>query len=159
MNKILYAFALASVLGLSSCSDFLDQKSPSEMTADNTYASIYYTGLRINKLYGGMGQDRTYGQDFAILTGMNTDCELVDGLGSNATDRTSERGNMNYNTDPGWSKLADEWNAMYGIIEDANQIIEGIKKVKDSQKVAQTKRPWSDTWAKLLLSVLWFISI
>lgn len=128
MNKILYAFALASVLGLSSCSDFLDQKSPSEMTADNTYASIYYTGLRINKLYGGMGQDRTYGQDFAILTGMNTDCELVDGLGSNATDRTSERGNMNYNTDPGWSKLADEWNAMYGIIEDANQIIEGIKK-------------------------------
>jgi hypothetical protein len=30
MNKILYAFALAGVLGLSSCSDFLDQTSPSE---------------------------------------------------------------------------------------------------------------------------------
>ena len=54
MNKILYAFALAGVLGLSSCSDFLDQTSPSEMTAENTYASPYYTNLRVNKLYGGM---------------------------------------------------------------------------------------------------------
>lgn len=56
MNKILYAFALAGVLGLSSCSDFLDQTSPSEMTAENTYASPYYTNLRVNKLYGGMAQ-------------------------------------------------------------------------------------------------------
>ena len=49
MNKILYAFALAGVLGLSSCSDFLDQTSPSEMTAENTYTSPYYTNLRVNK--------------------------------------------------------------------------------------------------------------
>ena len=127
MNKIFYAFALASVLGLSSCSDFLDQTSPSEMTADNTYASPYYTGLRINKLYGGMGVDRAYVQDFTFKACLNSDIELVDGIGNTATDRTSERGNMNYNSDPGWSQLSGEWDAMYGIIEDANQIIEGIR--------------------------------
>ena len=74
MNKILYAFALAGVLGLSSCSDFLDQTSPSEMTAENTYASPYYTNLRVNKLYGGMGQDRTYAQDLSIVWNLNSDC-------------------------------------------------------------------------------------
>ena len=127
MNKILYAFALAGVLGMSSCSDFLDQTSPSEMTADNTYASPYYTNLRVNKLYGGMGQDRTYSQDLAIVWGLNSDCELVDGLGNNATNTSNERGNMNYNMDPGWSKISGVWDAEYGIIEDANQIIEGIR--------------------------------
>jgi starch-binding outer membrane protein, SusD/RagB family len=127
MNKILYAFALAGVLGLSSCSDFLDQTSPSEMTAENTYASPYYTNLRVNKLYGGMAQDRTYAQDLSIVWNLNSDCELIDGLGSNATNTSSERGNMNYNMDPGWSKISGVWDAEYGIIEDANQIIEGIR--------------------------------
>lgn len=127
MNKIFYAFALAGVLGLSSCSDFLDQTSPSEMTADNTYASPYYTSLRVNKLYGAMGQDRTYAGDFTIKACLNSDIELVDGIGNTATDKTSERGNMNYNSDPGWSQLSGEWDAMYGIIEDANQIIEGVR--------------------------------
>ena len=121
MNKILYAFALAGVLGLSSCSDFLDQNSPSEMTAENTYASPYYTNLRVNKLYGGMAQDRTYAQDLSIVWNLNSDCELIDGLGSNATNTSSERGNMNYNMDPGWSKISGVWDAEYGIIEDANQ--------------------------------------
>lgn len=116
MNKILYAFALAGVLGLSSCSDFLDQTSPSEMTAENTYASPYYTNLRINKLYGGMAQDRTYAQDLSIVWNLNSDCELIDGLGSNATNTSSERGNMNYNMDPGWSKISGVWDAEYGII-------------------------------------------
>ena len=34
---------------------------------------------------------------------------------------------MNYNMDPGWSKISGVWDAEYGIIEDANQIIEGIR--------------------------------
>lgn len=97
------------------------------MTAENTYASPYYTNLRVNKLYGGMGQDRTYAQDLSIVWNLNSDCELIDGLGSNATNTSNERGNMNYNMDPGWSKISGVWDAEYGIIEDANQIIEGIR--------------------------------
>ena len=42
-----------------------------------------------------MAQDRTYAQDLSIVWNLNSDCELIDGLGSNATNTSSERGNMN----------------------------------------------------------------
>ena len=75
------------------------------------HISPYYTNLRVNKLYGGMGQDRTYAQDLSIVWNLNSDCELIDGLGSNATHTSNERGNMNYNMDPGWSKISGVWDA------------------------------------------------
>ena len=127
MKKILSIIAIAAgALISTSCSDFLDQTSPSEHTDTDTWESTYYTGLRVNKLYGAMGQDRTYSQDLAIVWNMNSDIELVDGLGTNAT-AVSERGAMNYNMDPGWTKINDLWTAMYGIIEDANVNIANIR--------------------------------
>lgn len=129
MNKIFYRSALvvAGIMALSSCSDFLDQTSPSESGTEQVYNSIYQTGLTINKIYGGLAQDRTYAQDLAIVWNLNSDCELVDGLGDNATNTSSERGNMNYNTDPGWSKISGVWDALYGIVENANLSIDGIR--------------------------------
>ena len=87
MKKIfsIITIAVGALLGTTSCSDFLDQQSPSEHTDADVWESTYYTGLRINKLYGAMGQDRTYSQDLAIVWNMNSDVELVDGLGTNAT--------------------------------------------------------------------------
>lgn len=127
MKKILSIIALtAGVMGLYSCSDFLDQDSPSEHTDDNTWTSTYYTGLRVNKVYGGLAQDRTYAQDIPIKWGTNSDCELVDGLGETAYASTY-RGVGNYNVTPGFTNLGGSWDAMYGIIEDANLNIEGIR--------------------------------
>ena len=116
----------AGVLGMSSCSDFLDQTSPSELTSETISQSTYYTGLTVNKIYGGLTQDATYSQYIPIIWGLNSDCELVDGLGDDATNATSERGNMNYNANPGWSRLAQVWDAMYGVIENANLTIEMV---------------------------------
>ncbi|MGI6232224.1 MAG: RagB/SusD family nutrient uptake outer membrane protein [Prevotella sp.] len=128
MKKIFPVAVLsAGMLVLASCSDFLDQKSPSEQDTENVYNSEYYTSLQINKIYGQLTQDRTYSQDFAFIYLMNSDCELVDGLGSDATNTSSERGNMNYNSDPGWSKLSNSWTAMYDVIEQANLAIDGIE--------------------------------
>lgn len=128
MKKIFSIVTLAAgIVGMSSCSDFLDQTSPSEQTDETVWNSTYYTGLRVNKVYGGLGQDRTYSQDLAIVWNMNSDIELVDGLGNDATNTSSERGNMNYNMVPGWGRLADVWTAMYGVIEDANLNIAGIR--------------------------------
>lgn len=127
MKKIFsVALLAASVAAFSSCSDFLDQKSKSEISNSGVYSSAYYTGLRINKIYGGLTQDRTYSQDLAIVWNLNSDVELVDGLGDDATNTGSERGNMNYNMNPGWSKISGVWDAIYGVIEDANDAIEGI---------------------------------
>lgn len=127
MKSILSIIALAAgVAGLSSCSDFLDQESPSDLRDANTWTSSYYTGLRVNKVYGGLAQDRTYAQDIPIKWGLNSDCELVDGLGETAYASTY-RGVGNYNVTPGFANLSGSWNAMYGIIEDANLNIEGIR--------------------------------
>lgn len=127
MKKILSIMALTCAFGMSSCSDFLDQKSESDMDGDVVFDSEYYTGLRVNKLYGALAQDRTYSQDIPIKWGSNTDCELVDGLGQNAYNETHYRGVGNYNVNPGFGNLNGSWTAMYGIIEDANINIEGIQ--------------------------------
>lgn len=129
MNNIFSKASLlvAGVLAMSSCSDFLDQSSPSEQGTEQVYNSLYYTELAINKLYGGLTQDRTYSQDLAIVWNLNSDCELVDGLGDNAYNTSSERGNMNYNADPGWSKISGVWDALYGVVENANLAIDGIR--------------------------------
>lgn len=127
MENIIKLLALAAgVAGMSSCSDFLEQTAPSELNDNTVYNSTYYTGLRVNKIYGGLAQDQTYSQYIPIIWGLNSDCELVDGLGADADNTTSERGNMNYNASPSWGNLAKLWDAMYGIIEDANLTLEGI---------------------------------
>ena len=129
MKKIFSIFALAlGVLGLTGCSDFLDQQSPSELTGDVVFESPYYTQLRVNQVYGKLTNDRSYSQDLSIVWVMNSDIELVDGLGDNAYNTSSERGAMNYNLDPGWSKIGDVWTMLYGIIEDCNLNIDGIRK-------------------------------
>ena len=128
MKKIFSIIAVSmGFFGMTSCSDFLDQNSPSELTDATVWESTYYTELRVNKLFGGMMQDRTYSQDLGIVWRMNSDCELVDGLGSNAYNTSSERGGMNYNLDPGWSRVSDVWTNLYSIIEDANLNIKGIR--------------------------------
>lgn len=127
MNKILSVLTLsAGLMCITSCSDFLDTSSESNKTADDAYNSVYFTGQRINAIYGDMINDRAYIQDIPIKWGSNTDCELVDGLGSNATNTTHYRGVGNYNADPGFSAFAGEWNQLYKTIEDCNECIEGI---------------------------------
>lgn len=135
MKKIFSIIAIAvGVTAFTSCSDFLDQKSESELNTENVYNSEYYTSTVINKIYGGLTQDRTYSQDFTFIYNVNSDIELVDGLGGDVTNSSSERGNMNYNSNPGWSKLKDSWTYMYGVIENCNLAINGIKNssIKDN---------------------------
>lgn len=128
MKKIFSIIALsAGVFALSSCNDFLDQAAETEHSSEEVFNSTFYTEGRINKLYGGMTQDRTYSQDLAFTWNMNSDIELVDGLGSSAYDTGRERGNMNYNYSTGWANFNTVWTALYGIIEDANLNIEGIR--------------------------------
>lgn len=128
MKKILKLFVLGiGIFGMSACSDFLDQTSPSKFNDDEVFNSTYYTSLFLNKVYGGLTEDQTYAQYIPIVWGLNSDCELVDGLGEDAGNTSSERGNMNYNTNAGWANISKLWDAMYSIIENANITIEGIE--------------------------------
>lgn len=128
MKHIIKTFCLAiGILSTTSCSDFLDQTAPSELPQNSVFESVAYTGFAINKLYGDMAQDETYSQYLPIIWGLNSDCELVDGLGSDTQNTAHNRGAMNYNVSPGWSDIAKMWDAMYGIIENANLAINGIE--------------------------------
>ena len=130
MKKILLLTALAvGTLTITSCSDFLDQTSPSEMNSNVVYNSPYYTGLRVNKLYAGMVDgDRTYDQDISVYWGTCTDVETRgNALGADAYNGTNSSGACNYNAAPTYADLANTWDDMYAIIEDANLIIEGIR--------------------------------
>lgn len=127
MKKILSALVLATgMVSMTSCDDFLDQKSPSELSKGNVFNSEYYTSTVINQIYGDLTNDRTYSQDWGILYGLGTDCELVDGLGSTAT-AASERGYFNYNFGGEYANCANMWTNMYAAIEDANLAIDGIE--------------------------------
>lgn len=128
MKKIYHTILLTStILVMAGCSDFLDQKSASDLDGDNVFNSAYYTELVLNEGYGSLTLDATYSQYIPIIWGLNSDCELVDGLGNDATNTSSERGNMNYYASPGWSNLSSLWNAMYSIIETANTVVEGVE--------------------------------
>lgn len=131
MKKIVTICAITTgMLGMVSCSDFLSQESASELSAGNTYGSEYYTGLRVNQIYGGLTQDQTYSQYMNIVWTLNSDIELVDGLGSDATNTGNERGNMNFNASPSWNRISSLWDKAYAVIEDCNDVIEGINSSK-----------------------------
>ena len=131
MKKIFSLMALSiGLIGISSCSDFLDQNSPSEMNNTTVYNSAYYTGLRVNKIYGAMGQDQTYSQDFGITVNLNTDIELSNAIGfsgNGSVYAASARGAGHYNFTNSWSRFADQWTRMYAIIEDCNDVITGVR--------------------------------
>ena len=128
MKKIFRNFLLGivSIGMMNSCSDFLDQTSPSHLPAETVYNSLDYANNVLNKVYGELTIDQTYSQYFGIIWNTNSDYELIDGIGATAEDTSSDRGNMNYNQNPGWANLARAWDSMFSVIEYTNQIVSGI---------------------------------
>ena len=128
MKNIFKAIILgAGVVSFASCSDFLDQTSPSEITTQTACESAENANLILNKVYGELTKGETYTQYVSMHWATNSDIELIDGLGEgNVSNTTSERGNMNYNANPGWGNLSKGWNAMYSAIEYANMLVDGV---------------------------------
>ena len=146
MKNIFKSIFLAGATGmvmLTSCSDFLDQSSPSEMFPENVYNTESYTKQVLNRVYAGLVLDHTYGCRIPLNLAMNTDVELVDALTETTVTADSERGLCNYNP-TNWNRLPTNWSEMYEIIENANLVIEGI---------------CATIWVRHSLCVRWFSSI
>ena len=142
-NKNIFKALLISGLLLgttTSCSDFLDQQSPSEHTPDAVATSPYYTSLVLNKAYGELTEEGIYGQLMGITLGTNSDIELIDGQDASATSQTnSERGACNFNMVAGsWSKIQTTWDKLYEGIEYSNNVIELVNNF-DTQSGNETK--------------------
>ena len=127
MKKIIEILIIGmGIWGLTSCSDFLDQSSPSEMTSGTVFKSVTYAQEALNKVYADLVIDHTYGCRIPLNFSMNTDIELVDYLGNEPASNINERGLCNYYASAGWNRMDSNWETLYAIIENANEAIEGI---------------------------------
>ena len=102
IKSILLGTGLFSLL---SCSDFLDQSSPSELKGENVFNSVVYTEQALNKVYADLTYDHTYGSRIPINFGNNTDIELANATKQSEVHQNSERGLGNYYLSKGWDKL------------------------------------------------------
>lgn len=142
-TKYLLAALAVGAMTFTSCTDFLDQKSESELSGENVYENEYFTQLRINNVYGKLTTDRTYSQDMSVTFGCNTDVECIDGNYKGGThNAASYRGwgnyyNTSFATD---AKSNSMWTEFYGIVEQCNLIIDGIENSKKYQSGSKTMK-------------------
>lgn len=129
------------LLGLFSCSDFLDQSSPSELKGENVFNSVVYTEQALNKVYADLTYDHTYGSRIPINFGNNTDIELANATKPTEVHQNSERGLGNYYLSKGWDKLDTNWERCFAIIENANIVIDGIRNSKLLEEGTTTRKP------------------
>lgn len=139
--KLILGIGLVSLA--TSCSDFLDQSSPSEMT--DPFKKVSDAQNVLNKVYAGLTVDNTYGCRLPLNFSTNSDIELVDALDQETTHSNNERGACNYNATPGWDKLDKNWSAMFEIAENATTVIEGVNnsdilKSGNKSDIAEMKR-------------------
>lgn len=139
--KLILGIGLVSLA--TSCSDFLDQSSPSEMT--DPFQKKGDAKNVLNKVYAGLTVDNTYGCRLPLNFSTNSDIELVDALDEQTTHSNNERGACNYNATSGWDKLDKNWSAMFEIAENATTVIEGVDKSDiltsgSSSDIAEMKR-------------------
>ena len=114
-----------SALAITSCNDWLDTKSDSQLDESALYTSVESIKLATYGVYADLC-DEPYTQLMTIHQGAGTDIELIDGIGQTATG-DNERGGLNYNATTSWAKLGVLWEKQYKTIEDCNRIVDGIK--------------------------------
>lgn len=125
----------ATICAVSSCSDFLDQKSPSDTDAGNVWNSVYYTQNVLNKAYGLLCEDYTYSQVLAYTFMANSDIEWANAYGeANAKAQGKGRDLNNYYVanDATFEKLKSAWDHLYEGIENCNLIIDGLANVNEN---------------------------
>lgn len=137
MKKIINNILLggAVLLTASSCSDFLDQKSPSKIDANTVWESSYYTQNVLNKAYSLLCRDATYSQNLCYTFMVNSDVEFSNAFGeTNAKQQGKGRDLNNYYvaSDATFEKLKNTWDEIYESIEYCNYIVNGLADINSS---------------------------
>lgn len=133
-NKKFLAVLMIGGLALTSCNDFLDQQPATSYTASEIFNNEALTARYMENIYSELTGD-LYSTQLPILFGVNSDVELIDGLGAN-TSAANERGYMNYNTSNAkeWTTNDRLYGNLYQVIGECNAVIEGINasSIKDN---------------------------
>ena len=136
ISKI-YHIALASifVFGLSSCSDFLTEKAPSNLTPESFYTIPDHAEAAIASTYADL---RFIGNGAGIFS---TNWQLLEALTGTSTTETAQNSDLNnlYGlVHDGYTiHLVNYWGGLYKVIAQANQVlakVPGIKPMDEKQR-------------------------
>ena len=126
MNKRFAYIVLAGLLtAFSSCDDFLDVAPNSGFSEEYVYNSATEMRSAVNGIYSLMTESNAYGRNIESSFNPNTDVEMS--AVSTSTRSVDGRDIPCYDPTPTWSTLNNTWNAMYEIINFANDVIQGIE--------------------------------
>ena len=142
-NIKLATVLLAGSLALCGCNDFLDTSSDTQLKADQVFNSVEKTEYLLNGTYGLL-TGNIYSSYMTTIFCNNSDVELVDEGKDTKIDVDNFRGYMNYVNMTGaksYNAITTLWNNAYAIIENCNEIIEGLNgsALKDDAKMKQFK--------------------
>ncbi|NIJ51240.1 RagB/SusD family nutrient uptake outer membrane protein [Dyadobacter arcticus] len=142
----------AILLGPTSCSDFLDEKDPSNLTPESFYTIPDHAEAAVAATYSGL---RFYGDGAGIFSANWQLLEAVTGTATTETGQNSDLNNLYSLTyDGNTAHINNWWNGLYRLIANANLALEKIPTIPflapatDAQKVkligeARFLRAWA----------------
>lgn len=125
----------AVLIGPSSCSDFLSEQAPSNLTPDNFYTIPDHAEAALASVYADL---RFMGDGAGIFS---SNWQLLEALTGTSTTETAQNSDLNnlYGLvhDGNTAHVVNYWNGLYKVIAQANQVIDkvpGITTMPDAQK-------------------------
>jgi hypothetical protein len=114
----------AVLLGPTSCSDFLDEKDPSNLTPESFYTIPDHAEAAVAATYAGL---RFYGDGAGIFSANWQLLEAVTGTATTETGQNSDLNNLYSLTyDGNTAHINNWWNGLYRVIANANLALEKI---------------------------------
>lgn len=144
------------LLGPTGCSDFLDEKDPSNLTPDSFYTIPDHAEAAVAATYAGL---RFYGESAGIFSANWQLLEAVTGTATTETGQNSDLNNLYSLTYDGNTAHVNNWyNGLYRIIANANLALDKIPTIPflapatDAQKTrligeARFLRAWAYFYA------------
>ncbi len=123
MKKFIYTSLalLLSLMGISSCSDYLDVDSPSTFTDDYIFSSTEEANRLLNNVYYKICRNNSYGNYYLTTFNYNSDVEFT--TSTNETQSTSHNEYKLFDCEADASTLQTLWETVYSGIESTNNFI------------------------------------
>ncbi|MDO4165072.1 MAG: RagB/SusD family nutrient uptake outer membrane protein [Bacteroides sp.] len=120
MKKNILYIGLA-LLGLTSCSDFLEVDAPSAFTDDYVFSNTDEANRLLNGVYTDLAANNLFGNAIHTTFCLNSDVEFT--TSTNELQSASHNEYKLFDCEADASSLLSTWNAGYAIIESANNFV------------------------------------
>lgn len=127
----------ATLLGISSCSDFLQETAPSNLTPESFYSIPDHAEAAIASVYADL---RFIGNGAGIFS---TNWQLLEALTGTSTTETAQNSDLNnlYGlVHDGYTiHIVNYWAGLYKVIAQANQVIDKVPPIKPMDEKQKSK--------------------